>query len=753
MANPSDHYQVSRWTLWVDRFMGQFIRVGGLLVIAAVAGIFVFILAQILPLFRGATVTPGESFPVPAGEYAALLVDEWGQLPVLVRTDGQPVQVRVTRSQPAGAIELPLLQDHRVTAITYHQDRQELIYGTATGQVLVIGAHFTMGAGEQGRQVSLELRPGQPLAVGTADQPVRLVDYVDAGSTKMAAVAQEVEGRWQIQVATFRQRRSLLGAGKVEVDQQYTLDQLPGQPQRLLVGATAETLLVACDTGDIGFYRRGADGLVQVQQFRPFPDEGRGAIRSMDFLFGKVSLVLGSQRGESVIYSLYIPPGKRERLYGLTKRFPALPEGSQGYAPSIRNKAFLLTGGHHASLRYGTTAAVRWSADLPFVVRQAAIVGKYQGLHFLGDDDKLHTYALADPHPEAGFAAFFSRLWYEGYADPGYEWQSTGGTDDFEAKLSMIPVIIGTLKGTLYAMLFAVPIALLGALYTSQFQRPAMKTLVKPTLEIMASLPSVVLGFLAALWLAPLIETRVPSLLLFVILLPTTALLWGWVWGRLPGRWRLWCPQGCEFLGILPLLLLVSYGAWQGGPWLERLLFVVRDPETGRAIADFRLWWPQVTGTPFSQRNALVVGFMMGFAVIPIVFTIAEDALSNVPRELTSASLALGASRWQTAVRVVLPTASAGIFSACMIGFGRAVGETMIVLMATGNTPVMDLNIFTGFRTLSANIAVELPEAPHGGTLYRALFLGAFLLFAFTFVINTVAEVLRQHLRQKYKTV
>ena len=113
----------------------------------------------------------------------------------------------------------------------------------------------------------------------------------------------------------------------------------------------------------------------------------------------------------------------------------------------------------------------------------------------------------------------------------------------------------------------------------------------------------------------------------------------------------------------------------------------------------------------------------MGFAVIPIIFTIAEDAFSSVPQHLTAASLALGASRWQTATRVVLPTASPGIFSAVMVGFGRAVGETMIVLMATGNTPVMDWSPFNGFRTLSANIAVEIPEAPYGGTLYRMLFL------------------------------
>ncbi len=164
----------------------------------------------------------------------------------------------------------------------------------------------------------------------------------------------------------------------------------------------------------------------------------------------------------------------------------------------------------------------------------------------------------------------------------------------------------------------------------------------------------------------------------------------------------------------------------------------------------FRDWLLGVTGLNYDQRNAVVVGLAMGFAVIPIIFSIAEDAFSNVPREMVSGSLALGANRWQTVTRVVLPTASPGIFSAIMIGFGRAVGETMIVLMATGNTPIMDWNPFNGFRTLSANIAVEIPEAPQGGTLYRTLFLAALILFVFTFLTNTVAEVVRQRLRRRY---
>jgi phosphate transport system permease protein len=183
------------------------------------------------------------------------------------------------------------------------------------------------------------------------------------------------------------------------------------------------------------------------------------------------------------------------------------------------------------------------------------------------------------------------------------------------------------------------------------------------------------------------------------------------------------------------------------------MFFTVKDTVSGLPIADFREWWRQTTGETYDSRNSLVVGFVMGFAVIPIVFTIAEDSLSNVPDSLISGSLALGASRWQTVWSVVVPTAISGIVSAIMIGFGRAIGETMIVVMATGNTAVMETNPFSGMRTLSANIAVELPEAAVGHTHFRALFLGACCLFLLTFVINTLAEILRQRLRERYKVV
>jgi len=298
----------------------------------------------------------------------------------------------------------------------------------------------------------------------------------------------------------------------------------------------------------------------------------------------------------------------------------------------------------------------------------------------------------------------------------------------------------GTLKAAFYTMLIAAPMAICGAIYTAYFMAPALRRKVKPMIELMEALPTVILGFLAGLWLAPFVEDNLTGVFTVMLVFPFGILAFAFAWSQLPLRFRSMVPDGWHAALLVPVAVALFWLCFAANDPLELVLF----------DGDMRRWITTELGISFDQRNSLVVGIAMGMAVIPTIFSIAEDAIFSVPRNLSYGSLALGATTWQTLVGVVLPTASPGIFSGMMIGLGRAVGETMIVLMATGNTPIMDANIFEGMRTLSANIAVEIPEAEVDSSHYRVLFLAAFVLFLFTFVVNTIAEIVRQRLRVKY---
>lgn len=747
-------FRPSKAVLFIDRWMTQFIKVGGISIIAAVLGIFVFIFWQVFPLFKAAKVQQVKTVELPKDDYRTIGIDEWGELPVVVDSKGTLFFFDLTGKKGIQAADPKFSETKQLTAFRYNPLGQEVIFGTSDGNFSVVQINYSTTFDKGKRTVVQDAKASPFAAIGHPGVPIVQISYGDSGTDKLVAVVQYIDGKSEVHAVTLTQQQTLMGKGEIVVGKSFDLTaNYVSAPDQVAVNQQASDIVVSTKSGDVYYFYRNEDQVENRQRFQPFADRKDKTIASINFLFGGASLVLTNHEGVNRIFSLYEKEGDQYRLFHQTKEFEPLAGPASFYAMSVRNKAFLIGSGSQASLRFGTTADVRWQEKMPFEVMSAVIGGKYNSLYFLDKRNKLHIYSLEDPHPESSFKALFGKVWYEGAPEPSYEWQSTGASDDFEPKLSMVPLIIGTLKGTFYAMLFATPIALLAAIYTSQFLHPRFRIVVKPTMEIMASLPSVVLGFLAALWLAPLLETKVPSILLILIAVPSVSLLIGWLWGFLPIEMRVKIKPGYEWIAFIPILLIVAWLAWQLGPAFEKLMFSVKDPATGTVIPDFRLWWRQATNFPFEQRNSLVVGFMMGFAVIPIIFTIAEDAMSNVPGSLRSGSLALGASRWQTALRIVLPTASAGIFSALMIGLGRAVGETMIVVMATGNTPIMDFNIFSGMRTLSANIAVELPEAPVHGTLYRTLFLGALALFILTFLVNTFAELLRQHLREKYKTV
>ena len=459
-------------------------------------------------------------------------------------------------------------------------------------------------------------------------------------------------------------------------------------------------------------------------------------ITSMALLFGEVSLVVGEESGRLSAWNLI--PGKVPRL-GRIHDFVAHEAPVTSLTTSYKDKSFLSMdsdGQLHLNHLTSERLLLRFSTETP--LKQVALADRGDGLLAMDGNASFWWWDLMVPHPEISAKTLWGKVHYEGYPEPVTTWQSSSASDDFEAKLSLVPLLFGSLKGTFYGMLFSLPLAFFAALYTSYMMHPRWRAVVKPTIELMAAVPSVVTGFLAALWLAPRLEYNLIGLGTAILILPlfTGAGLF-WLFRR---KRKL---TGLEFLYSFPLLLLGAWLAFHLGGLLQEAFF----------NDNLNLWLYQKMGFDVDQRNCVVIGFALGFAVIPIIFTISEDALYNVPKHLSAGALALGSSRWQAMRRVILPMASPGIFAGVMIGLGRAVGETMIVLMATGNTPIISPSMLNGMRTLSANIAVEIPEAPVDSTLYRVLFLSAVLLFSLTFVVNTLAEVVSTRLKKRYKNL
>ena len=150
-----------------------------------------------------------------------------------------------------------------------------------------------------------------------------------------------------------------------------------------------------------------------------------------------------------------------------------------------------------------------------------------------------------------------------------------------------------------------------------------------------------------------------------------------------------------------------------------------------------------------TRLNSFVAGIALGLAVIPVIFSIAEDSLTSVPQSYVQAALALGASRWKAAWQVVLPAALPGVFAAVVLGFGRAIGETMIVLMASGNATIVSANPLDSTRTMTATIAAEMAETVFGGNHYRILFLIGSLLFIVTFASNWIGDIIVHKVKRR----
>lgn len=734
-----------QWRKLKDVLLRRVVQFGGVSVIAAIALIFVFLLSVVYPLFGSPSVDQISSYRVPgdAGETLYLAIEEQAEIAMRITNSGAILFFDIKNGDVVKEHQLAIEGDDAITSFKVVNETTGLMaLGLKTGGMLFVQHQYQLEFTDTRRVIHPQiLYPYGEELFNVIDGPI--LDFGIGENEDSLSILLRSEND-SIIFKSFTKEGSFL-------DDEVTLS----ADDAIALSPVARVLGLLVDPEQEWGYILNREGNLLTFNIRDKSDpELQENVRVTErdivptafaFLTGGISLLIGDSEG-------YVSQWFPVRSDGdLPFKLTEIRKLKIGTAPVISIVGEQLRKGVIAASEIGEikllyTTSERDLLSLPAggsAIRQLAVAPRADIFIAENDAGKIKAWHIDNQHPESSTKALWGKVWYEDYGKPDYIWQSSSASSDFEPKFSLVPLTFGTIKAAFYAMLFAMPLAICGAIFTAYFMAPAMRGIVKPTIEIMEALPTVILGFLAGLWLAPYVELHLPGVFSVLLLTPIGVMLVALLWWQLPAQFKMSIPDGWQAAILIVPIMIVAWLCLSASPYLEQWLF----------DGDIRIWMNETLGIGFDQRNALIIGIAMGFAVIPTIFSIAEDAIFSVPKHLTSGSLALGATSWQTLVRVVLLSASPGIFSAVMIGFGRAVGETMIVLMATGNTPVMDFSIFQGMRTLSANVAVELPESEVDSTHYRILFLAAFVLFIFTFFFNTVAEIVRQRLRKKYASL
>ncbi|MDU8359945.1 ABC transporter permease subunit [Pseudomonas syringae group sp. J309-1] len=668
-----------------------------------------------------------------------LTVEEQNQVGMRISDKGEAVFFGIADGAEIKRVSLPLPAGVSVASLGQDQPGTPLIaLGLSNGQVLAFRHSYLITYPNNHKTITPTITWPYGEAPLVLDEGGQAVEHVSINANGEKLLIAGTTGK-QLHVLSLAKEENMM-TGEVTSEQtRIELPQMSEAVKAIYIDPRQQWLYVINGRAQADVFSlrdRTLNGRYKLLE------DGNAEITASTQLVGGISLIIGNSKGGMAQWFM-------ARDVDGEQRFMHIRDFKMGTAPITQITAEQRRKGFIALDASGQLGVFHSTAHRTLVVEKVADGSGIFALSPRADQilveqgGALRPMSLKNPHPEVSWSALWGKVWYENYDAPQYVWQSTASNSDFEPKLSLAPLTYGTLKAAFYAMLLAAPLAVAAAIYTAYFMAPGMRRKVKPVIELMEAMPTVILGFFAGLFLAPYLEGHLPGVFSLMLLTPVGILLAGFTWSRLPDSIRLRVPDGWESAILLPVVLLVGWFSLSMSPHLENWFFG----------GDMRMWISHDLGITYDQRNALVVGIAMGFAVIPNIYSIAEDAVFSVPRGLTLGSLALGATPWQTLTRVVILTASPGIFSALMIGMGRAVGETMIVLMATGNTPIMDMNLFEGMRTLAANVAVEMPESEVGGSHYRVLFLAALVLLMFTFVMNTLAELIRQRLRKQYSSL
>lgn len=736
-----------RWRLIKDNLAGKGVVIGGLSVIVAIVLIFFYLLYVVVPLFEAAEAESVSQYNVPAvaaGATLLLAMEEQNEIAVRFTDQGKAVFFAVATGKILYQETLAIPEGIEISSFAQGDPTKGVVaYGLSDGRVLIAKHSYKVTYPNDVRLITPEIEYPLGREALVIDKQGNALERIAVRiDDEMTTVIAKTAGN-RVLLSHYAKEESLFDDESTMEHTEAVLDSVAIDIEYLLVDKEQRLMYLVAKEGHLSVYSIADKSSPKLLQHLNVLEQGR-KITSLVFLNAEISLLVGDSSGLLTQWTI-IRDEKNQQVMKSLRAFKVSDSDVIAINSEQRRKGFMTVNAEGTVGIYHSTAERELikkniTQSVPVAFTQSP---RANGFLLQSENDKINFWRVHNEHPDVSIGSIWQEVWYESYPKPDYIWQSSSASNDFEPKMSLTPLVFGTLKAAFYAMMVAIPLAIMGAIYTAYFMAPAMRNYVKPSIELMEALPTVILGFLAGLWLAPFVEENLVGIFSLLMIVPLGVMVFAYCWQHLPKVIRHRVANGWDAALLIPVILISAWFAFVISPSIESLFF----------NGDMRVWMNESFGIGYDQRNSLVVGLAMGFAVIPTIFSITEDAIFSVPKNLTVGSLALGATPWQTMIRVVLLTASPGIFSAIMIGFGRAVGETMIVLMATGNTPVMDLSMFQGMRTLSANIAVEMPESEVDSTHYRVLFLAALVLFLFTFVFNTLAELIRQNLREKYSSL
>jgi phosphate transport system permease protein len=710
-----------------DIIAARVITLGGLTILLLLAAIVWHLLRVVLPLAQSPDIESQTIWHLPDNHRAIAIGDLDNSQPVWLVNDcaltfGYPSKERVV-AVPKQLEDVGCQESMKIVTVNreqwlfrYRVDHQvivEKLNASSTHLSRALIGHY-----------SLELSERKPRTYGLGRD-----DWTVTVNPQDISLAMKVGKNWEV----FKLSYSHLNEASVSRDLAVRQSELKGTP------IEAEQLVLLPEYGQIA-------GLNTNQLV--FYDES-GLVLSSHTFDAQVSKISANESQRSVFVEM--SSGQLQKwtvrneqghfIYTASAIFDVNEEiVSSLYSPNEQSALFL-TAENELFFANMITGEILERQALLFDVAEQPKSIDWVKVHrdklYIVSDTSIYSWLFYE-HSPITTQALFSKVWYEGYSQPDYVWQSTPSNNQTEVKFSLVPLIIGSLKSALLAMVVAIPLALGAAIYTAYFSPSLIRNRLKPVIEFLEAIPSVVIGFVAAGWMATVAVEKLFFVIATVFLLPfvlwVIALVQFRLTRRLPKKWQ----RGSEWF-VVSILFILLY-----------LLIELLVPIISQNVAFF-----SSTSAALSHWNksTLVVALALGIAIVPTIYSIAEDAIYEVPIYLRQASFALGATQLQTLKKVVLVAALPSIVSAIILGFSRAFGETILVLMITGNTPIADWDLLVGLRSMTANLAIELPEAEVNSTHYRVLFLTALILFVFTFVINTLAEWIRGNVRRRYRYV